>query len=199
MKGEEDKMKIITKNSTDYRTTEWSGGKTTELFLYPEDGDYAARRFDVRISSATVETEHSVFTALPGVQRKLMLLEGELKLIHKGHRERTMQPFVDIDTFPGDWETESFGKVRDFNLMTRNDAKGRLSFVEASGETDLLIPEMVGKEIIVLYLAAGSGKINDHALGETELMVIEDYKGETIAVRPAAGASMKLVISHLAL
>lgn len=192
-------MKITIKTSADYKTTEWSGGKTTELFIYPPDGDYAARRFDARISSATVELEHSVFTSLPGVQRKLMLLEGEMQLIHKGHRERKMQPFVDIDEFSGDWETESFGKVRDFNLMTRNGVRGRLSFVEAASETELLMPEMTGKEIIVIYVAGGSGKINDHALGETELMVIEDYACETLAVRPAPGAAMKLAVSHLAL
>ena len=192
-------MKMTIKSSTDYKTTEWSGGKTTELFIYPPDGDYAARRFDVRISSATVEVEHSVFTSLPGVQRKLMLLEGEMKLVHKGHRERVMRPFADVDAFPGEWETESYGKVRDFNLMTCNGAKGRLSCVEAEGDTDLLMPEMIGKEMIILYVIAGSGKINDHELGETEIMVIEDYSGETIAVRPAAGKQMKLAVSHLAL
>ena len=53
----------------DYRTSCWSGGTTTEIFIWPEDADYAARRFAVRISSATVELEESDFTALPGVTR----------------------------------------------------------------------------------------------------------------------------------
>ena len=62
------------------KTAKWSGGLTTELFIYPEGSAYSERNFDFRLSTATVEIETSVFTPLPHVQRTLMVLE--LSLIH---------------------------------------------------------------------------------------------------------------------
>jgi environmental stress-induced protein Ves len=60
----------------------WSGGKTIQLFLHPPGASYAARDFHVRISSATVEDETSVFTALPGFRRILMPLDDTMKLVY---------------------------------------------------------------------------------------------------------------------
>ena len=51
--------------AADFRTSAWSGGTTTELFLYPEGGSYAARDFLFRISSATVDLEESDFQRCP--------------------------------------------------------------------------------------------------------------------------------------
>lgn len=44
------------------RVSSWSGGQTRELYIAGGAADYAARDFLLRLSSATVETEHSVFT-----------------------------------------------------------------------------------------------------------------------------------------
>ena len=43
-------MKIRHLTAGDFRTSTWSGGTTTELFLYPENGSYAQREFLFRIS-----------------------------------------------------------------------------------------------------------------------------------------------------
>ena len=32
--------KITVRMEKDYKVSKWSGGSTTELYLYPEDGDY---------------------------------------------------------------------------------------------------------------------------------------------------------------
>lgn len=32
--------KVTIKTPSDYLQTDWSGGETNQLFLYPEDGDY---------------------------------------------------------------------------------------------------------------------------------------------------------------
>ena len=66
----------------DFRTSTWSGGTTTELYLYPENGSYAARDFLFRISSATVDLPESDFTALPGVERYITPLAGSFTLTH---------------------------------------------------------------------------------------------------------------------
>lgn len=31
---------VMVKTPADYTQTDWSGGETNQLFLYPEDGDY---------------------------------------------------------------------------------------------------------------------------------------------------------------
>ena len=38
-----------------FSTSKWSGGSTTELFIWPKDASYAERRFNIRISTATVD------------------------------------------------------------------------------------------------------------------------------------------------
>ena len=40
------------------RVSSWSGGQTRELYIAGGAADYAARDFLLRLSSATVETEH---------------------------------------------------------------------------------------------------------------------------------------------
>lgn len=50
---------------SDYITTKWSGGLTTQLGIAPAGAVYADRDFLWRLSSATVEDAESDFTALP--------------------------------------------------------------------------------------------------------------------------------------
>ena len=70
--------KLLTK--ADYVTTSWSGGTTTQLAIAPEGAVYADRDFLWRLSSATVELDHSDFTPLPDYNRFLAILDGEIKL-----------------------------------------------------------------------------------------------------------------------
>lgn len=110
---------------SEFTTTAWSGGTTTELFIYPENTSYSERNFDFRISVATVELETSTFTKLPGIERHLAVLEGEMTLSFENRGGVLLRPY-DIATFQGDWLTTSVGRVTDFNLMTRRGI-GRMS------------------------------------------------------------------------
>lgn len=112
----------------DLNTTRWSGGTTTQLAIWPADGDYASRRFSWRVSSAVVEDEESTFTSLPGVERTLMILEGSLQLEHEGHYTTVLEQF-DQDNFSGSWTTRSRGRVTDFNLMVSS-GEGRVQVTE---------------------------------------------------------------------
>lgn len=109
----------------DLKTSKWSGGTTTELFIHPKTTNYKQRDFDFRLSTATVEVETSVFTPLHGVARTLMVLDGEMKLFHEGHHEISLGPF-DQDHFQGGWHTRSEGKCVDLNLMCRGNANGKM-------------------------------------------------------------------------
>ena len=69
---------------SDYITTKWSGGLTTQLGIAPAGAVYADRDFLWRLSSATVEDAESDFTALPDYERLISTLEGTIELNHNG-------------------------------------------------------------------------------------------------------------------
>lgn len=116
-------MKLELKTKADFRVSEWSGGKSWELLLRPESGSYQEREFDLRISSASVDVEESTFTPLPGFDRLICSLDGELTLFHQKDEEDViskveLKPYQ-FHSFSGGWHTRSIGKVQDFNVMCR--------------------------------------------------------------------------------
>lgn len=164
------KFKIL--KESDYITTKWSGGDTTELYIYPEDGSYAERNFLFRLSTATVTSEKSVFTRLEGVSRKLMVLSGEVKLEHKERYSKVLKEF-EQDSFMGEWETMSYGKVVDFNLMTNNPCIGKLEHIKVTVNSSaklVVSSEKSNKVLKALYPINQSIRL---LLGEEEIEVDE--------------------------
>lgn len=100
----------------DYKTSQWSGGQTTELLILPLSASYKAMNFDMRLSSASVELDSSTFTPLPGITRFISPLDGPLTLCHPGQAPLELWPF-ECYRFDGGLKTESQGCVQDFNLM----------------------------------------------------------------------------------
>lgn len=165
-------MKFKVLKESDYTTTKWSGGDTTQLYIYPEDGNYAERNFLFRLSSATVTDEKSSFTKLKGTSRKLMVLSGEMKLEHKGRYSKVLKEF-EQDSFMGEWDTISYGKVVDFNLMTNAPCIGKLEHIkviENSSVKLIVSSEKANKVFKALYPINKSMKL---LLGEEEIEVAE--------------------------
>lgn len=96
-------LKLIRKS--EQITSLWSGGKTTQLAIYPEEADYSKRDFKWRISTAEVEVDESLFTHLPGIQRIIMILDGKMSLQHQGKPSVHLSPF-EQDRFDGGWTTQ---------------------------------------------------------------------------------------------
>lgn len=175
-------IEIIRKNQ--HKTSNWSGGTTTELYIYPKDAVYSERDFKWRLSSAKVEVEKSTFTLLPGISRLIMIVEGELILEHDRHHNAILREFQQ-DSFSGDWTTTSFGRVTDFNLMMTEGYKGKLE--EISGKAlefkDILLCNNINDDLRfskiteAFYIVKGdvemdmitSGKID---LNEGDLVLI---------------------------
>jgi len=132
------KNKIIKKDY--YKTSLWSGGKTTELYIYPEKATYENRNFLFRLSSATVELEKSNFTPLEGIKRFIAPIDASLKLFHQD-QEVYLKPY-DCYAFDGGIKTRSEGKVTDFNLMLSKETSGSLEsfFLQKSTEMTLSNP-----------------------------------------------------------
>ena len=131
-------MKIRSVNKDDFKTSRWSGGTTTEFFIYPPGADYQKRKFAARISSAVIEDEYSKFTELPGVTRYLALLSGETDLVANGEKI-VLDPY-EIVKFSGTDVVESYGTCRDFNLMLKG-VNGSMDCVRVGNiQTDFYIP-----------------------------------------------------------
>lgn len=116
-------MNIRVLDPASRRITNWSGGKTTELFLYPFDGSYAERQFLIRISSATIDVPESRFTRLDGVTRYLTPLSEGFYLKRDGRWNYL--PRGNVLHFFGEEDILSRGSGRDLNLMLKG-ARGEM-------------------------------------------------------------------------
>ena len=124
-------MRILHLTETDYKVGLWSGGSTTELFIWPEGADYAKREFTLRVSSARVDLDESDFTPLAGVTRYITPLTGGFTLTHPGCDPVVMGPVDEPYRFSGEIRTHCVGKATDFNLMLKG-AEGEMTLCEAN-------------------------------------------------------------------
>lgn len=171
--------KIMLRSEKDYKVSKWSGGDTTELYIYPENGDYKTGNFQLRISSATVETEQSEFTSLPGVERYLMIFQGHLEMIHGEAEKVSLEPY-EVDCFDGGVPTVSYGKVVDFNLMLKNGAKGRMEALCLDKEEVSCLFPRNRENLLALYVREGKVQAGGKVLESHDLMVVKDWGAEII-------------------
>lgn len=126
-------MRVLHLTQKDYKVGLWSGGSTTELFIWPEGADYAARQFSLRVSSARVDLAESDFTPLAGVTRYITPLSGGFTLTHPGKDPVVMAPLDAPYRFSGEMPTHCVGTATDFNLMLKG-VEGSMSLCESSWE-----------------------------------------------------------------
>ena len=166
-----------------HKTSQWSGGSTTELFILPAEATYSERNFKLRISIAKVDDELSTFTPLIGVKRKLMVLDGEIRLSHKDQHRSDLKRF-DVDTFHGDWATTCIGTCTDFNVMTMGQLNSELFGLDIAPETRANNIGL-GAEWKALYVFVLSGSIEieinqENLVIETGTLLVIDGKAEAM-------------------
>lgn len=139
------KETIITKE--DFITTKWSGGETTQLFIYPEDAIFSDRDFLWRISSATFTSTESEFSNFSGYQRYILPLEGSLSLYHQGLYDRNLNKY-EVEYFDGLWNTFSKNTIdcRDYNFIVKN---GSLAKMQILNEGDEYL--LKGSKIVTIF------------------------------------------------
>lgn len=176
------KFKIYKKD--DYKTSEWIGGTTIELGIQPNFANYGEQRFTWRISSANVDTEESTFSSLPDYDRVLIVLKGEVVLVHKEIRVARLAQY-EQDRFSGAYETKSFGKIKDFNLMVRKGNEGFSEVLTIDKEYRTLKMQQIdeySKMSQVFYCVEGFCVVNfnnDSCLvKEGELLVVNCNYGD---------------------
>jgi len=116
-------MKCSLRKEENYSISNWTGGKTKELAIFPRASKYLDRNFIWRLSSATVELDESDFSKLPDYDRVIMVLKGSVVLTYDGKKTVKLNE-LEQDSFDGGWKTKSFGRITDFNLMVRKGGDG---------------------------------------------------------------------------
>ena len=163
--------------SENLKTSNWGGGFTTELFIYPRTAEYKLRDFKFRLSTATVEIEESTFTPLPGISRTLMVLDGEMTLKHKDHHTIKLNK-LQKDHFEGNWKTTSVGKCSDFNLMVIGEMNSELTGAMVKKGERQIFENRTSWDWNFLYLYRGECKvlINNKAytLSKGDLLTINE-------------------------
>lgn len=179
-------MKIIRKEALS--NSSWSGGSTTQLFIYPPSASYAERNFDLRISTASIEASPSTFTSLPGVQRRLMLIKGALNIDFGQHGSVQLQAFEQV-AFSGDWETCSEGLGTDFNVMTRINTQAQLQAMILEPGEDIQNPSTA---MSILYLYEGSLLLSDGSILHSGDVCI----AEQIPIEATANSKAILILTN---
>jgi environmental stress-induced protein Ves len=163
-------MAVSIFTSKEFVVSEWSGGKTVQYWIFPANSSLAQRDFRFRISSAVVEVDESEFSVFEGYQRKLMVLNGELELIHDGHHSVLLKPF-DQDTFFGSWKTLSKGRAQDLNVIFHPDIRVDMDHHRVTSG-DYLTLHATKESFVVVHQGAGS--IKGTPFREGELIRIVD-------------------------
>ncbi len=141
-------MKIVRK--VQVLPSEWKGGKTYEYVIFPADSAYVNRNFDFRISSASIEQIPSDFTQFVGYQRYLIMLDGELNVLHN-EKERVFECNT-LFKFDSNDCVRSFSLGNDFNLMLKDGIDAQVEVV-----TDR---ELTADSAFVLIFALTDSEVN---------------------------------------
>ncbi len=172
-------MKTQINKIAEAKTVRWANGTSTELFVFPADGNFQTRDFTFRISTATVEAEETDFSDFSGLTRILMILDGNLSLTHEGRYTKKLAP-LEQDTFDGGWKTKSKGKVRDFNVMFKSPANGN---VKAIHFTENEIQHFVlNGEYDFFFVHSGRFECNGNELSKDDLFIIEHTETSNVSL-----------------
>ena len=190
--------KIIT--SEYFQPAGWSGGTTTELFIFPLSADYQLRNFQFRLSTSTVETDKSDFTPLYGISRKLMVLAGKMTLRHEDHYSRRLNKF-DVDEFEGDWKTSSTGKCTDFNLMTTGKITGELTAIVIQKEQYVNLNIKENCDWFIIYIYTGKVRIDINSkittINTGDLLILNKLTTRSFVIKGIENS--ELVFSEISL
>ncbi|WP_028272798.1 HutD/Ves family protein [Arthrobacter sp. UNC362MFTsu5.1] len=127
-------MEII--RYAELRAEPWrnKGGVTRELASHPKAASSQDGAWDWRVSIAEV-SKAGQFSAFPGMDRVLTVVDGELLLLTVDGSEHPLEKYRPF-RFPGDADVTGAlptGDIRGLNVITRNGAfKGYTSIIELS-------------------------------------------------------------------
>ncbi|MBY0557626.1 MAG: HutD family protein [Burkholderiaceae bacterium] len=176
------------------RPTPWKngGGSTTEMRVSPAGAGF--EQFDWRVSLATI-AESGPFSAFPGIDRTLALVDGDGVLLDFGDQRVVLSAAEPVIVFDGEaavHATIAGGVTTDFNVMTRRGrCRHKLEVVTLRGTLEL--PRRANTTL--LFLADGESLTLDSdaeriAMVRYDLLLLE---GDTQWRMDAAQATVFVV------
>ena len=163
--------------ANDFQVSDWSGGKTKQLYLSPPTGHYGKRDFDYRLSTATVELAESQFSDLSGFHRILMSLDHTLHLHNASRQEETvLAPFTPY-VFEGSDSITSRGTCTDFNLIYSDHYQGQM--IAVSNEQELSRDEEIQFIYALTNLTVTGTDFPPLDLKPNQLLIVEKETQET--------------------
>lgn len=167
----------------------WSGGRTIQIAIFPKDSTYGQRNFLWRASTASVELEESDFTLLPDYTRLIAAINGSMELSHDGGSASRTVSGNTVYAFDGAERTHCVGRADDLNLMLKKGlASGTLRLVEQ--EKLPLRFKLRSGEALLVYAARGEAAISIQSGGEfrTERLA----EGDALLMYDAGGVEAQI-------
>ena len=166
------------------------GGTTAEIAAVPEGAGFDA--FDWRISLADVESD-GPFSAFPGIDRTLMLVEGaSLALTIEGVSHGLEAPGASW-SFVGEEPVTAglrAGPIRDLNVMTRREVcRHRMRLVRAG----VIVPADDARALVLVALDGTFDAVVDgtiHSLGRLDALVADTLP----AILPLSGTGRAVLV-----
>ena len=163
--------------ANDFQVSDWSGGKTKQLYLSPPTGHYGKRDFDYRLSTATVEVAESEFSDLSGFHRILMSLDHPLRLLNASQQEeKVLEPFTPY-FFEGSDSITSRGTCTDFNLIYSDHYQGQM--IAVSNKQELIRDEEIQFIYTLTNLTVAGTDFSPLDLKPNQLLIVEKETQET--------------------
>jgi uncharacterized protein len=150
-------MKIVRFDAL--KAVPWKNGLGITRELAVEPAGASMDDFAWRASIADVDTA-SPFSTFPGIDRTIVLLEGEgFTMVLDGERERALTTPCEPFSFPGEAKVDvrlAGGATRDFNLMVRRGVgTARLDVLQGPGAFE---------NVKIAYIVKGTGTADGHAV-----------------------------------
>jgi environmental stress-induced protein Ves len=171
------------------------GGVTWEIAASPDGADLAS--FDWRVSLALVE-HGGPFSAFPGVDRLMLVLDGRIELEIAGGARLTLDPDSAAAAFPGDADVtaaEPEAPAADINLMVRRGLyTGVLERRRIAGQAAVICQD------VTFILARNGGMVaalgaDKRELGPGDALRVDGPRGALLRLRLAAPD--EVVIAHV--
>ncbi|WP_372870595.1 HutD family protein [Shewanella sp.] len=159
----------------EFQTSTWSGGTSTQLWIYPKSSTLAARDFDFRLSSAKVETS-GPFSDFSGYDRLLIVLNGQMSLTIDGVKSAAQlgssaAPFAFNGASQIHAELDS-PSVEDFNLFVPSGVSKTACRLMLNSQQRWNQPLQPQTLVYGIYLRQGSLMVADNQMNAENPLII---------------------------
>ena len=179
-----------------YQRMRWKNGAgwTSEVYRFPDTDDWSWR-----LSIAEVETD-APFSTFPGVERALVLLEGNgMRLRFDDGDTRELLPPAGMLRFSGERSLVGQlinGPSRDFNLMWKRDEVDALLWQRPLGGAMVLFADP-GETWVVHMLSGQAHSTGPDGLGEIACGDTAILRGQAVRTRFALDGAGELLLARI--